>query len=473
MNKDYLKSNFVKFLLGILILAFVLSSISGILFMTNKYNIINIDGNKININEFINVLNNEKQSIYAANQSKETLDLLNSKDFIFLTIEKMVNSDILDLEIKNFKLKKPEKLILDEIVKESYFFTNGKFDFKKFQNMLKDLNISEKQYIETVQSSQSISFLLASLVDNIVINNNYVDDAFEIANNYKNIDLFRINKNKIKIKLDKIENFEIEDYYNKNIINFMIPEQRKIDYIKIENFKEEDIKKLEDLLLISNNLVEIAKEFKIEIKTYGYVSLNDIDEKNIENISNIKNAFNFSIDDFSNIEKNDNNVLFVFSVTDIKKEYTKNIDESKNEITDLIKEEKINKEYRKIVENYIDEYKKSNFNNKIIIDKGFSIKNLDIYKNNKNFDENFVKEVIYTKDKNITKLYIDNDSLYFGYIKLTKKLDENDKNFINKDIIRGNIYNNINKNIQLEYSKYLKNIKHKVKINYKLLNLIK
>ncbi len=472
MNRDYLKSNCVKFLLGILILAFILSSISGILFMTNKYNIINIDGNKVNINEFINVVNNEKRSIYSANQNKETLDFLNSRNFLFLTIDKMINSDILDLEIKNFKLKKPEELILNTIVKESYFFTNGKFDLKKFHSMLKGLNISEKQYIETVQSSESISFLLASIVDNIKINDKYIDDIFEITNSYKNIDLFKINKDKIKVKLDKIENSEIENYYTNNIIKFIIPEQRKIDYIKIENFKEDDIKKLEDLLLMSNNLSEIAKEFNIKIKTYGYVDLNNINEKNTENINNIINAFSFSLNDFSNIEKNDNSI-FVFSVTDIKKEYTKNLEESKAEIVNIITDERKNEQYKQIVKDYINEYKNSNFNDTIIKDKGFSVKNLDVYRNDVNFDVNFINEVITTKDKSITEVYLDNNDIYFGYVKLTKKINEDNENFVNKDIVRESVYSSINRTIQQEYSKYLKNTKHKVKVNYKLLDLIK
>ncbi len=472
MNRDYLKSNCVKFLLGILILAFILSSISGILFMTNKYNIINIDGNKVNINEFINVVNNEKRSIYSANQNKETLDFLNSRNFLFLTIDKMINSDILDLEIKNFKLKKPEELILNTIVKESYFFTNGKFDLKKFHSMLKGLNISEKQYIETVQSSESISFLLASIVDNIKINDKYIDDIFEITNSYKNIDLFKINKDKIKVKLDKIENSEIENYYTNNIIKFIIPEQRKIDYIKIENFKEDDIKKLEDLLLMSNNLSEIAKEFNIKIKTYGYVDLNNINEKNTENINNIINAFSFSLNDFSNIEKNDNSI-FVFSVTDIKKEYTKNLEESKTEIVNTITDERKNEQYKQIVKDYINEYKNSNFNDTIIKDKGFSVKNLDVYRNDTNLDVNFINEVITTKDKSVTEVYLDNNDIYFGYVKLTKKMDEDNENFVNKDIVRESVYSSINRTIQQEYSKYLKNTKHKVKVNYKLLDLIK
>lgn len=105
MNREYLKSKYTKFLLMILIAVFVLSSISGILFMTNKYNIINIDGNKIGINEFVNLVNYERQLAYTTDTSSEKLDFLNSNDFFLLTIDKAVNSRVIDMELKDFKLK--------------------------------------------------------------------------------------------------------------------------------------------------------------------------------------------------------------------------------------------------------------------------------------------------------------------------------------------------------------------------------
>ena len=107
------------------------------------------------------------------------------------------------------------------------------------------------------------------------------------------------------------------------------------------------------------------------------------------------------------------------------------------------------------------------------INKGFSVKNLDVYRNDVNFDVNFINEVITTKDKSITEVYLDNNDIYFGYVKLTKKINEDNENFVNKDIVRESVYSSINRTIQQEYSKYLKNTKHKVKVNYKLLDLIK
>lgn len=472
MDRNFLKSGFAKFLLGILIVAFVLSSVGGVLFMTNRYNIINIDSSKVNINEFVNIINNEKRSIYGSNQSKEILEFLNSRNFLLLTIEKIINSDVLDLEVKDFELKKPESLIFKEITNERYFFTNNKFDLKKFQSMLKSLNISESQYVETLQNSESITFLLASLTDSVKVNDRYVNDVFISTNVYKNVDLHKINKNKIKIKIDETKDSEIKDYYNNNILKFIIPEQRKIDYVKIENYSDNDVKKLEGLLSTSNSLDKIAKEFGIKVETYDYVDKNNIAEKNTENINNIENAFNLSLNGFSSIEKYNNNI-FVYSAVDIKKEYTKSLEESKNEIINLINIDKENKKYLEITENYAEEYKKSNFDNKFLKNKGFDTENIDIYRNSEKLDKNFIDEIFTKNDKNITKIYSNDNNLYFGYVKSTKKISEGSENFITKDVVGGNVYNSMSKDVQQLYIKYLRDVKHKIKVNYKLLDLIK
>lgn len=470
MSKIYLKSSFSKFLLMLLIVAFILSSISGVLFMTSKYNIIKIEDEKININEFIRVVNNEKQIEYLKNPNEKTINFINSKEFLLLTIRKVLNSRLIDNEIKYFKLKKPEDLIISKIVKEPFFFTNGKFDNKKFQDALKNVNLTENQYIEEAQKQESINFLFSSFLNSIKINEVYVDSIFKIVNTYKNVKIFRVQKNNIPVKLERVSDEEIDKYYNNNIGKFTVPEERKVDYIKIENYNDLDIQKLEELLLISNNLNEIAKEFNTKVKSYGYINRYNLANKNVENITNIDVIFNFEVNDFSNIEKIDKNI-FVFSVADIKKEYIKTKDESKNDIVNFINEENKEKQYIKFVESNIDKIK----NNAVDINKlnGFKVSDIDIRRNMKNFNERFINEILLNKDKYLTKVYEDGNSLYFGYINSTKKLYDGDKDFVSKDVMEERAYENMARSIEQNYINYLETIKYDVKINYKLLDLIK
>ena len=62
--KNFFDKKYSKYLLLLLAFAFILSSVSGIIFMTNKYNIISVDNKKIGINEFLRMLNSKRQIDY-------------------------------------------------------------------------------------------------------------------------------------------------------------------------------------------------------------------------------------------------------------------------------------------------------------------------------------------------------------------------------------------------------------------------
>lgn len=470
--KNTEKNKTTKFLLGLLIFAFILSSISGIMFMTNKYNVIITNDKNININEFVKILNNEKQRIYASQQDDNNIDFLNSREFMTITLNNLLYNTLIDQEINKYNLKEPDEIILSKISKEQYFYTNNKFDINKFKQMLTSYNITEYDYIEIIKDADSVDFLM-SLINNNFKNDFIVDSIFKKENKNKITSIFAINKKLIKTKNINISSEDIKNYYDENINNFEIPENRKIDYIEVENFKNEDINKIEELLLTSNTLEEIAKNINLKTKTFGYINNKDINEISEKYTDKKNSLLSYKINDFSNIKKIDNN-LYILSVVDIKSKRLKTLEESQDEIKNIIIENNKNKEYKDIVANYIENYKK-NKNNNTLIKIGFSITNAEISKNGNNdkYDINFVNSILNTEKNNATEIFIDDTNIYFAYIKDDKLIKEDSEFFVSKYSIEDNLKSLINNNIQKEYIEYLKNTKYKVKINYKLLNLIK
>ncbi|MDR1499110.1 MAG: SurA N-terminal domain-containing protein, partial [Rickettsiales bacterium] len=165
MRKKFLNSGATKFLLGILIVAFVLSSISGILFMSNRYNILVIGDEKVNINTFVNIINNEKQTVYQRNPTEEQIKYLDSEEFLLETVNKVLITKLIGEEIKDYKFDEPEEIILSKIASEKSLFTNGKFDVKKFNDTLAAYNITENLYIKALQEQDSRNAFLSSFAD--------------------------------------------------------------------------------------------------------------------------------------------------------------------------------------------------------------------------------------------------------------------------------------------------------------------
>ena len=462
-----------KGLLIILIFAFVLSSLSSIIFMTNKYNVIAVDDTKININEFVKILNNEKQRRYALNQTEKEADFLNSKDFMFVMVSNLLREKIINKEIEFYNIKEPNNVILSKIAKENYFYTNNKFDIGKFHKLLEQYGMTEYEYIETIKNSDNISFLI-SLINNNRTNEFIINKIFNDTNQYKDVSVFAINKNLVNVQTPLIKNEDIEKYYNENISSFVIPESRKIDYIELENFTNEDETNIQELLLISNNISEIATKINTKTKTFGYVdnvSIFNLVDKYGDEINNI---FAYKLNDFSNVKKIDNK-LYVFSVVDIKNEKKQTFNEVKSKIKNILINNEKEKQYKEVVSKYIEEFKNKNYISSTLTNKGFKVTNIKITKheNNAKYQQEFINNIIKLQDKGVSDVFVDNNSGYFGYIKNVGIIDQNNDNFIDKDSIKYEIISSVADDIYVKYMQYLQNAKYKVKINYNLLDLIR
>lgn len=468
---SYIKNNWVsKCLLSILIIAFILSSISGIIFMTNKYNVVVVDNKKVNINEFVRVLNGEKQKIFAYNQDMSQIDFLNSREFMIMTLNNVVNSSLLDKEIENYRINEPNEIILSKIYKEHYFYMDNKFDITKLRNLLKNYNMTEYDYMEMIRINDNIEFL-ESLISGIGVNNLIAVGVFNIENKYKEISLFSINKKLLKVDDVEASEADIKEYYNKNIDKFTILESRKVDYIKIDDFKADDVSKVEELLSTSNNIADVAKNLNLEVNSFDYVDAtkaNDLLKK-----YNIGDIFSYKVNDFSGVKTVDN-ALYVFSVVDIKNERVQTLEEVKNDIRNIIVTEAMNNNYKKVVLNYINDYRNGGYKNNILTVKGFKIKKDKVSKNKEsNYDKNFVDEVLASKNMETTGVFLNENDVYFAFVNDEGIVGEDDDSFVSINLVEQDLEASMLDDIKRQYTGYLTNKKYNVKVNYKLLDLIR
>lgn len=468
---DMKNSKAGKSLLIILVIAFIISSLGGIVFMTNKYNVIVINDKKVNINEFVKILNNEKQRIYLANQDEKQIDFLNSKEFMVVTLHNLLQNELINKEIETHNIAEPDSIVLSKISKEQYFYTNNKFDIEKFHKLLEQYKITEYDFIKMSKNDDNINFLI-SLINNIKANNYFVDKIFQNENKYKSVSIFSINKKLIKTDKVSIKDEDIKKYYDDNIDSFTIPETRKVDYIELENFTDSDNNKIKELLLTSDSISNIASNINTTTKTLGYINNNDINNLIEKYGQDINNIFSYKINDFSKIIKIDNK-LYVFSVVDIKDKKIQTINEVKNNIKETLINDVLNRQYVAKVSNYVEVYSRNGYNNKTLLNKGFTVKNAQISKHNKDYNVDFVKNVLDANIKSVTKVFTDNDSVYFAYIQNEGLINESNDNFIDKESVKYELANSINNSIHKTYIDYLQNIKYKVKLNYKLLDLIR
>ena len=591
MIKDYFRNGFGKLLLLMITISFILSSIGGVLFFSNKYNIIVVNGNKINYKKFIKLLTKEREFAYSNGEAD--IDYLTSREFTAKSVEKFVNSELLKsfADDNNFQLKK--EFIVSEIVKNKNFTKNGEFNPNKYIEFLKSANISEEDYVKLMSDFYSNMFLLNLFVIDENFDNNVLDMIAERNNTHKIANLYEVSKNSIKIKEVDVNDDELKKYYNENIKRFTHSEERKVDYIKIdltktdrkisdeeidkyynsnidkykipetydiyylETTKKDDLnkiikskntrellanikkifnkdedeitikelpidilnyvfgkenvenikintfskivekngiymvfyiknknkertmdlsevrniiieelqrdtsdefvksnyKKIQDIINNKKDILKISKSLNLNIDSIGYIKL----DSNIGELKNDKHKiFSAKIDDINQSFKG--NYLYLYVVSDIKKSYLDKFDDIKSE---LINEVKKDKEDRLYLEQVLIENK-----HKYKVKKEIVIK-----KNDNKYSKLFINELYKLKNGKTTKVYIDNEKLYFADAVSDKSIDKNDSNFISQDAVKNTFNTQINDSVNYYYLKYLRE-KYKIYINQNLLNYL-
>ncbi|MDR1425458.1 MAG: peptidyl-prolyl cis-trans isomerase [Rickettsiales bacterium] len=467
------KKNASKYLLGAFVVIFVLYSLSGIVFvMSNKYNIIEGEGKKLHLNEFFSMRNAKVQNSYHPNMTARQIVYINSKDFMVSFLNELVNSKLLELELENFALKNPDELILKSISEEKSFQGKEGFDFAKFEAFLEKEGITELGLMEKVGLEESKKFLLGVLGQTPLVNEAAMEILLAENNIGKNVKIFSIERSIFKKNAVTVTEDEIKRYYEQNIQKFVTPETRKIDYVKIANYKAAQFKKMREAVNPRANIRTVAKTMKAKIESLGYFSESDL----LDNDKNFRLAgvINMKLDGLSNVLKVGNDI-YVYSVTDIKNGSVRSLEEVREVIAATIRAEKILELQKNIVANHLEKYKKGNFNDQILLDLGFSLKRINNLgeRNKFSYEKDFVQQIINTGDGKFTEIFHDDKKMYLALITASKTISETDENYFSRAQLLEKFKKQTHSTILKYYLSYLRTRKYsKMKVNYGLLNLI-
>ena len=294
MIKDFFKKRIGKVLLLLIVVSFILSSIGGIIFFSNKYNLIVVNGDKISYRKFANFLTREREIAYSNNANN--IDYILSKDFTMETLEKMKNVELLKSYINDNNLLFDKNTTINKIISDEKFRTNGNFDSVKYNEFLKNAGIVEDEYIKSMQEFYANTFIF----NMFNMNNNFSEDTIKYIidknNKYKIVDLYTVDKKDLKIDKVEVSDEEMKEYYNKNIKEFTHEEERKVDFIKIDLAKvEKEIsdKEIEDYYNNNKNLYNLPETFDVyHIESTEKSDLEKIVKNKKDLLSSVKKVLN-------------------------------------------------------------------------------------------------------------------------------------------------------------------------------------
>lgn len=229
---------FVKILLGLIALSFVGISLSSVLSVNKKRDIVTFSKTEcISIDTFlaakakaIEVLQNEKN----INLTEEQIKSLNLDQKI---ITSLINESMLSYLAKIYDLVISDATVIKFVKKIPYFkHKNGNFDLKLFKAVFHNSQRIEDEYLENLTKNLIKNTLLDVFMQSFYTPKIMINNIIHYMAETKYFDIVSIdltNRNNVT-SVEKPDIKEVEDFYKKNESNFVLPELRSFDYILIQ-----------------------------------------------------------------------------------------------------------------------------------------------------------------------------------------------------------------------------------------------
>ncbi|QAV23757.1 peptidylprolyl isomerase [Proteus hauseri] len=231
---------FIKVLLAVIILSFVLTGVGGYLFSSGVNDAAEVNGQKISRSQLEQTYQQRRaqlqqdmgENFAALASSEEGQKLIRQQ-----SLDLLINQALLDQFAQELGISAGDQQIRDAIFALPYFQTDGKFDNKKYVDLLKSNHIDADAFAEGIRqnlinqqlkySIQGTDFALASEVNSFA----------GLMLQSRNVRLATLD---IQSFLEKqtVTDEEIKAFYEQNAQMFVAPEQVKVSYIQLNAQKD-------------------------------------------------------------------------------------------------------------------------------------------------------------------------------------------------------------------------------------------
>ena len=452
-------------LIIVIIIAFGFGGFGGGFLSNNQNNIAKINKSNITSQDLVDYINRSGVSQQAI---QENLD----NNIIEELLSGLISANLLDLEVKDYKIKISQKSLSKKIkFNKNFHDDNGIFNRLKYEKFLLENNLSapifEKRLTDREMQKKLFDFIGAGTVS----------PKFLVKK------LFKTENRKLNIDFINLENFykgenEISE---QDLINFINEnnDQLKVDHIDfkyalinpeilngINEFNQEFFDKIDQ---IENNILN-GVSFETIVSDFNLMSQSINDYKFSENSDSLqKKIYEIRNNKFDIFEDGENYVLYKV-VNQKEKKPDINDSETKKELLELILQ-KHKFDYNK---NLLDQIRDKKYTETDFLNYGIdNIQSLTLnsIRDNNKFEINSVKMLYSLPTNSFALINDENNNIYLTKIKNYKdvklQLDSDDyKQFFDKENSR------IRNDILKSYDIFL-NTKYSVNINQVAINNIK
>ena len=463
--RNFAKTKFAGLLVFIMIIPFVFWGMGSMFSSGNTNTVAKINKTNISTQEFIDYLNSTG---IPQDKIRENLD----KNIIEDLLSGLISTTLLDLEVKDYKLRISQKTLINKIKKNKNFHDeNGIFQRIKYEKFLLENNQSAPQFEQRLKKRELQKNLFdyigaGTISPQFLINKLYEEETRKLEIDFINLDEFY--KKKDAFKDDELQNFIKE---NEN--------QLKIDYLDfnysiinpkilfgVDEFNQSFFDKIDEIE------IDIANDVSFEtiIKNLNIPQINKSNFKISPDSNKIeKKIFEFKEKKFDLFEHENDYVLYKINNID-KRNPDLNDNQTKKEIIELVSQ----KNKFDFNRNLLQKIESNEFRNEDFLKMGEeNIQSIELnsIRDNNKFEINSVEVLYALPQGSFTLISDEKNNIYLAKIKnFKKKIIDNNNDKLKEYISKQN--SNIKNSMLKSYDLYLSD-KYKVNLNQKTIERVK
>ncbi|PKF78363.1 peptidylprolyl isomerase [Vibrio sp. vnigr-6D03] len=224
----------VKIILGLIILSFVFTGVSG--YIGSGSNVAaKVDGVEISRGAFEQAYQNERNMLQAQ-YGEQYANLLSDPDFVQRqrqsVLDKMVNEILLENHAKSLGLRISDEQVLGMILQMPEFQLEGKFNQDIYETSLRRAGYTPESFGEVMRRSEVRNQLLQAVSASEFSLPGEVADQSKLITQTRDIRTLELNVEEFA-KSANLSDEELQEYYSSNASQFTRPEQVKVSYVEL------------------------------------------------------------------------------------------------------------------------------------------------------------------------------------------------------------------------------------------------
>ena len=163
-------------------------------------------------------------------KEKLTPDVLKKMDLKTKAYDNLLNREIIIAKANDLNIQVSDEELRNSIMSIPMLQTNGKFDERKYQQILRYNRMSSQEFENLQRASLTAGKIESFVREGVKISDKEIYDLYVMQNKNVNINFMQITGNDIKNKISPSPS-ELEDYLKRNGNLFRVAEQTKIKYL--------------------------------------------------------------------------------------------------------------------------------------------------------------------------------------------------------------------------------------------------